>query len=248
MSFFVISNWKGVYSQHGMNNAHAYTQNDVITNIIAPYYPCISELANAKQIEVCAPGFIDGVTTGSINLELLHSLGIRYVLCNHLEQQSQTYSALEAVTNVAQYDLIPIIFANNIVEANQLGNAVKNAIIVFEPHANIGANDAAELDSVINTIKKLRNTIKHPICYGGALNAHNYLQFIKHVDGLCFGRLSRDQIFADILKNIQNTLKDTRYTSKNTMYPAYDSDMPQQNSNQHHQSNRSISSQTADKT
>ncbi|QEK38148.1 triosephosphate isomerase [Candidatus Cytomitobacter indipagum] len=209
MSFFVIANWKGIQNASVMENIYEYNHKKNVKYIVAPNYFAISKLSNLKNISLCAQNFTQNTLTGSISIELLKQFNVKHCLCNHADHYQSNYNPKSMIKACDENDIIPIIFVRDIYEAEKLSNLSKSGIIVYEPHEYIGKKDAPGANIIADKVMQIRKITNKPICYGGSLNESNYQQFIGFLDGLCFGRLSREKIFNQIIQNINQDIEKT---------------------------------------
>ena len=192
----------------------------------------MSEKFLKTRIEVGAQNCHESVNyaplTGSINPQMLKSVGAKYVIIGHSEnrQSGETDKLINLKVKAAVKVGLKVIFCIGetfgqkrkkitkqiLSKQIKLGlNKVqkkKNIIIAYEPVWSIGTGIIPKSDDLFKTIDFIKNKVKNnKVLYGGSVNPKNIrdLKSIKNIDGFLIGGASQEaKKFIDIIKKTYN--------------------------------------------
>ena len=235
---YFIANWKMYGVLNSLNSLHKvikffkkFKKNRSVKIIYCPPYTLIRPMTKKlmkSNIEVgaqnCHENETYGAFTGSVNSEMLKSVGAKYVIIGHSEnrQTGETNKIINSKIKSALNSGLKVIFCigetlqekrkritkkvlNKQIKLglNRIKNN-KNIIIAYEPVWSIGTGlipKSKELFDTINFIKKRMK--KYKVLYGGSVNPKNIneLKSITNIDGYLIGGASQDpKKFVDIIK------------------------------------------------
>ena len=151
----------------------------------------------------------NGPYTSFVSANQASSLGVKYVLLNHVEVKKLTKQTKEDLMNKLylskKYNLKIILCIENIFELNEILNSfdLKDTIVVLEPEYTIGSNPLSleEIKENISKIKDMLNS-NNKVLYGGSVDKLNISSIlsIKEVDGVLLGHASLDM--ENIIKEV----------------------------------------------
>ena len=166
--------------------------------------------------------------TGSINPQMLKSVGAKYVIIGHSEnrQSGETDKLINLKVKAATKAGLKVIFCIGetfgqkrkkitkqiLSKQIKLGlNKVqkkKNIIIAYEPVWSIGTGIIPKFDELLKTINFIKNKLNNnKVLYGGSVNPKNIrdLKSIRNIDGFLIGGASQEaKKFIDIIKKTYN--------------------------------------------
>ena len=246
-NMFFIANWKMFGNIKSVNSAKKViklSKNKIFRKAQIVYCPPYTLLENFLKItknskvkigaQNCHYSQYDGPYTGSINANLIKSVGATYVIIGHSENRilGDTNNIINLKIKSALKKKLKIIFCigetlkqkknnkTNSILSSQIKIGLKNIkknnniIFAYEPVWSIGTGvipKTNELKKRIFDIKKMVNSIfklKNPkIIYGGSVNTKNIneLKKISSIDGFLIGGSSQKaKNFIDIIKKTIN--------------------------------------------
>ena len=171
-----------------------------------------------------------GPFTGSINVDLIKSIGAKYIIIGHSENRSSgdTNHNINLKIKSALKKKLKVIFCigetlnekrknkTNQVLAKQIKNCLKSIskksdiFIAYEPVWSIGTGLIPKSDNLSKSISFIKNKFgkKSPkILYGGSVSGNNIAQLkdINNLDGFLVGGASQNsKKFIDIIKKTFN--------------------------------------------
>ena len=188
----------------------------------------MSEKFLKTRIEVGAQNCHESINyaplTGSINPQMLKSVGAKYVIIGHSEnrQSGETDKLINLKVKTAIKAGLKVIFCigetlgqkrkkiTNKILLKQITLGLqkvqkrKNIIIAYEPVWSIGTGVLPKPDDLFSTINFIKKKIRNiKVLYGGSVNPKNIneLKLIKNIDGFLIGGSSQDaKKFIDIIK------------------------------------------------
>ena len=241
---YFIANWKmfgGLNSIKSLNNVIKFFKNlrnnKYVKIIYCPPNTLIQTMVkkfNKSNIQIgaqnCHPHENYGAFTGSVNCNMLKSVGAKYVIIGHSENrfEGESDKLINHKIKSALNSGLKVIFCigetlkqkrkkitkrilnkqiklglDKVKEKNK-----KNILIAYEPIWSIGTGLIAnnkDLYEIIEFIKKKNKGYK--ILYGGSVNPKNIstLKLIKNIDGFLIGGASQNsKKFIDIIKKTYN--------------------------------------------
>ena len=194
-----------------------------------PYLPVTSQMVGAIGIGVgvqVVGGYPDGSRTGCYHAEMVAEMGASYACVGHSERRVQFAEGGKELAaqycQIVRSGLTPILCVGETSTQRQLGQTfsvleaqllevfscdgfdmlpMHDIILAYEPVWAVGAQRAADVDSVEEVFVFLRDFLsRYPrfsqrtLCYGGSVDANNCQQFYQseHVSGLLVGRACLD--------------------------------------------------------
>ena len=244
---FFIANWKMFGDLKSINSTKKVTKLSKIKKykkaqiIYCPPYTLIDKflrITKNSRIKIgaqnCHYSESPGPFTGSINANLIKSIGAQYIIIGHSENRNQgdNNKIINLKIKSALKQKLKIIFCigetlkerknkkTNSVLNSQIINGLKNInknnniIFAYEPVWSIGTGIIPknnDLKIQISTIKKMISKcwrLKNPkIIYGGSVNPKNIenLKKIRSINGFLIGGASQNsKNFIDIIKKTIN--------------------------------------------
>ena len=150
----------------------------------------------------------NGSYTSFISANQASSVGVKYILLNHVEikkMTNQTITDLKNKIKLSQkYNLKIILCIENIIELKEIIKDIdlKDIIFVLEPGYTIG-NVALTINEIKENIINIKKIIKeNKVLYGGSVNKSNIKNIlsITEVDGVLLGKASLD--IENIIKEV----------------------------------------------
>lgn len=168
-----------------------------------------------------------GAFTGEVSVPMLQELGVQYILAGHSERRQMfgdtDERVREKVRAIAEAELIPVLCVGENLEERRSGrtyevvrqqvdiglsalgpDAVKTAVVAYEPVWAIGTGQAATAADAQDVIGRIRMWIRDShgaeaadgvrILYGGSVKPDNIAQFTAQpdIDGALVGGASLD--------------------------------------------------------
>jgi len=193
--------------------------------------PMTKKLMNSKisvGAQNCHENENNGAFTGSINAQMLKSVGAKYIILGHSENRlaGENNKLINLKIKSALKSGLKVIFCigetlkerRKKITKQILKKQIKHGllklkntnkiIIAYEPVWSIGSGiipKSKDLYETINFIKKITKNSK--VLYGGSVNPKNVneLKSINNIDGFLIGGASQDpKKFIDIIKKTYN--------------------------------------------
>jgi len=239
---YFIANWKMFGGLNSLNSLHkvinflkAFKKNKFIKIIYCPpstlIRPMTKKLMNSKisvGAQNCHENENNGAFTGSINAQMLKSVGAKYIILGHSENRlaGENNKLINLKIKSALKSGLKVIFCigetlkerRKKITKQILKKQIKHGllklkntnkiIIAYEPVWSIGSGiipKPKDLYETINFIKKITKNSK--VLYGGSVNPKNVneLKSINNIDGFLIGGASQDpKKFIDIIKKTYN--------------------------------------------
>ena len=239
---YFIANWKMFGGLNSLNSLHkvinflkAFKKNKFIKIIYCPpstlIRPMTKKLMNSKisvGAQNCHENENNGAFTGSINAQMLKSVGAKYIILGHSENRlaGENNKLINLKIKSALKSGLKVIFCigetlkerRKKITKQILKKQIKHGllklkntnkiIIAYEPVWSIGSGiipKPKDLYETINFIKKITKNSK--VLYGGSVNPKNVneLKSINNIDGFLIGGASHDpKKFIDIIKKTYN--------------------------------------------
>ena len=149
--------------------------------------PIVQELAQYASICAQRVDYTNG--TGKIRPGYLSESNCTYSLCGHADHHPIILA--NQIQESIENRIIPIAFVQTI---HQIFPISEPHIWVYEPHNRIGATGAEPIESIISFVSDVKKEYgeKELVLYGGSVNQDNFAEIIKHTNGVCMGRTSRN--------------------------------------------------------
>ncbi|MDC0054657.1 triose-phosphate isomerase [Candidatus Pelagibacter sp.] len=246
-NMFFIANWKmfgdfkSINSTKKVVNLSKIKKYKKVQIIYCPPYTLLDKflkITKNSNIKIgaqnCHHSEKSGAFTGSINADLIKSIGAKYVIIGHSENRisGDTNRIINLKIKTAIKKKLKIIFCigetlrekrnnkTNLILNSQIVNGLKgikknnNLIFAYEPVWSIGTGIIPKnnnLEKQVALIKKMITKfwkLKNPkIIYGGSVNTKNIdeLKKISSINGFLIGGASQDaKNFIDIIKKTIN--------------------------------------------
>jgi len=236
-NMFFIANWKmfgDFKSVNSIKKVIKFSKSKKFSKaqiIYCPPYTLISnfiKLVKNSKIKIgaqnCHHSQNPGPFTGSINVDLIKSIGAKYVIIGHSENRrmGESNKLINHKIKSALKSGLKVIFCigetleekrkkvtkkvlNNQLKLglNKIKNT-KNILIAYEPIWSIGSGLIPKSNELLETIHFIKKKIKKcKVLYGGSVNPKNIneLKSIRNIDGYLIGGASQDpKKFIDIIK------------------------------------------------
>ena len=247
INMFFIDNWKMFGDFKSVNSIKKVIRLSKIKKykkaqiVYCPPYTLLDKflkIAKNSKIKIgaqnCHHSEKSGPFTGSINTDLIKSIGAKYVIIGHSENRvlGDTNYIINLKIKSAIKKKLKIIFCigetlkekknnkTNLILNSQIINGLKNIkknnniIFAYEPVWSIGTGivpKTKNLENQVSTIKKMIARfwkLKNPkIIYGGSVNPKNIVELkkISSINGFLIGGASQNsKNFIDIIKKTIN--------------------------------------------
>jgi len=246
-NMFFIANWKMFGDNKSVNSIKKViklSKNKIFKKaqiVYCPPYTLLDKflrLSKNSKVKIgsqnCHYSDKPGPFTGSINANLIKSIGAKYVIIGHSENRNigDTNNLINIKIKSALKNKLKIIFCigetlkekrnkrTNLILNSQIVNGLKNIkknnniIFAYEPVWSIGTGlvpKTSDLERQVAVIKKIIMRfwkLKNPkIVYGGSVNTKNINELIKvsSINGFLIGGASQNtKNFIDIIKKSIN--------------------------------------------
>lgn len=235
MKKIIIANHKMFLSQDESVAFERQIKNINFNNIDLIVCPNFLNLRNFENYSLGAQDCsteTEGNHTGEVSAYHLSLIGIRYVICGHMEREGYEQASFVnmKIKQVLRNCMTPIVcigetkcdnqmHRTSVVLKKQLITYLKDVIlsnsqqiiIAYEPEWSVGSGEvlsAKEIEDATIYIKKVMqqlNISNYKVIYGGSVNCYNALEIIKGCDGLMLGKSSTNyDEFKSIIESVKS--------------------------------------------